>query len=569
MSSFSRRDLLALAAASTVASVTATRSVQAADRGGKGEGAMPKALDRFVADYLRTNNAPGLALGLATRSGPVAAATYGYINLAAKTPVLPTHLFQIGSISKSFAGLVVLQLRDEGKLDIQDSVLRHLPSLPVELDYGDITIHQLLTHTSGMPNQGPLFPADTGARIRQGATPGHFHYSNWGYGVLGRLIEMLDGCCWAESVTRRLLEPLGMKSSAATINSSSRARLAPSFQPLHDDRPYPRYGALSPAGNLTFVGASGSICATPADMNRYMHMLLNGGEIAAGRIVSQKSFELFATGHVEAAEVGPGIHYGYGILVDRVDGHTCLRHTGGMPSFTSSMQVDMDAGVAAFASINALQDYRPNAVTLYGMRLLRARAERGAAAKTPPLDEWPTIQKPEDYTGSYSSPDGRQIEVRAQDKQLALWFKGERIPLQPRGGDAFIADHVAFDRFMVKFGREGGVVIELNHGADWYAHTRFQGERVSKDLAELAPFVGYYQPDDVSLMGASRVVQRRGRLWLDGTRPLQPLGAQRFRVADELGNTEVVEFHSIVDGRAELLTWSSQVLRRVAFEGAE
>lgn len=562
----SRRDLIVLAAASTVASVTATAAFADGTGPASKRAGIPKALERFIADYMHTMNAPGLALGLATRGGPVGAATYGYVDLAARVPLLPSHLFQIGSISKSFAGLVILQLQDEGKLDVQDSILRYLPWLPVELDYGDITIHQLLTHTSGMPNQGPLFPAESGARIRQGAVPGHFHYSNWGYGVLGRLIEVLDGCSWSDSVTRRLLAPLGMKSSAATINSASRERIAPSYQPRHDDRPYPRHGVLVPAGNLTFVSASGSICATAADMNRYMQMLLNRGATATGRVVSEKGFELFATGHVEAAKVGPGSRYGYGILVEQIDGHTQLRHTGGMPSFTSSMQVDMDAGVGSFASINALQDYRPSAVTLYALRLLRSRGERGASVQVPGLDEWPTVTDMQAYTGIYSSPEGRRLEVKAEDKQLVLWFDGTRILLQPRGGDSFIADHPAFARFMVQFGREGGTVVELNHGSDWYAHARFEGDRVSKALPELAPCVGYYQPDDDSLLSPIRVVQRRGRLWLDGTRPLEPLGARRFRLADEPGNTEVIEFRAIFNGRADLLIWSSQVLRRMDFE---
>jgi CubicO group peptidase (beta-lactamase class C family) len=562
----SRRDLLALAATSTFAGVTATALGHGADGASKRDGTIPKSLDHFVTDYLRTMNAPGLALGLATRKGPVAAETYGYVDLAAKSPALPTHLFQIGSISKSFAALIVLQMQDEGKLDVQDSILRYLPWLPVALDYGDITVHQLLTHTSGMPNQGPLFPAEIGARLRQGAPPGTFHYSNWGYGVLGRLIEVLDNCTWAESVTRRIFAPLGMRASAATIDSSSRERIAPSYQPRHDDRPYPRHGALVPAANLTFFSASGSIAATAADMNRYMQMLLNRGASPAGRIISEKSFELFATGHVEAVKVGPGVRYGYGILVDELDGHRCLRHTGGMPSFMSSMQLDIDAGVGAFASINALQDYRPNAVVVCALRLLRSEGERSATVPVPALDEWPVIANADDYAGTYSSPDGRQLAVKAEDKQLALWVNGNQVPLQHRGADEFIADHPAFARFSVQFGRERGTVVELSHGSDWYAHTRFEGERVSKVVPELTPYVGYYQPDDDSLLSPLRVVQRRGRLWLDGKTPLESLGAQRFRLANELGNTEVVEFRSVVDGRAELLIWSSQVLRRVALE---
>jgi CubicO group peptidase (beta-lactamase class C family) len=124
-------------------------------------------LQRFIQDYMSAMNAPGLTLGLANREGTLATASYGYADLAAKTPVTTKQLFQIGSISKSFAALVILQLQDEGKLDVQAPVLHYLPWLPIETEYGEILIHHLLTHSSGMPDDPPLFSGEPGARVRQ------------------------------------------------------------------------------------------------------------------------------------------------------------------------------------------------------------------------------------------------------------------------------------------------------------------------------------------------------------------------------------------------------------------
>ena len=76
-----------------------------------------------------------------------------------------------------------------------------------------------------------------------------------------------------------------------------------------------------------------------------------------------------------AAEFGPGASDGYGIAVDKLDGHTRLKHTGGMVSFASAIQVDLDAGVGAFASVNAMQGFRPTPVTEYALRLMRACRE--------------------------------------------------------------------------------------------------------------------------------------------------------------------------------------------------
>jgi CubicO group peptidase (beta-lactamase class C family) len=104
------------------------------------------ALDRFIAGYCEAMNAPGLTLGLAGAEGPLRAASYGYADLAAKIPVSPSHLFEIGSITKSFVALVILQLHEEGKVDLQAPIHGYLPWLAMETDFGDILIHHLLTH---------------------------------------------------------------------------------------------------------------------------------------------------------------------------------------------------------------------------------------------------------------------------------------------------------------------------------------------------------------------------------------------------------------------------------------
>ena len=210
-------------------------------------------------------------MALADRDGPIRVSAYGYTHLEARVPVSTLDLFEIGSISKSFVALTLLQLRDEGKLDLQAPIRHYLPWLAAETDYGEILVHHLLTHSSGMPEDEPVFPRDPERRPRQAFAPGsQFHYSNWGYGVLGYLVESLDGRPWPMAVTARILEPLGMRNTAPAITSASRGRIAQSYTPLHDDRPYPRHGPLAVAGNLEVEQAAGSIASCPADMAAYL-----------------------------------------------------------------------------------------------------------------------------------------------------------------------------------------------------------------------------------------------------------------------------------------------------------
>ncbi|MEO8028622.1 MAG: serine hydrolase domain-containing protein, partial [Bryobacteraceae bacterium] len=228
-----RRDFLALGASTLLA----RRSLSAAQDN--------SALDAFIARYMKAMNAPGMTLALAQRGGADRAVAFGYSNLETREAVTPNHLFQVGSISKSFVALTCLQLHDEGKLDLDRPILDYLPWLPIVAKQGTITVHHLLTHTSGLPNALGLQRSDPGARYVQGYRPGeHFHYCNLGYAILGHLIAAIDQKPWAESVRRRVFEPLGMKASSAVIGGETQPRMARSYLPKFDDRLSPRLGEI-------------------------------------------------------------------------------------------------------------------------------------------------------------------------------------------------------------------------------------------------------------------------------------------------------------------------------------
>ena len=574
-----RRDVLALGVGSASAGVLAFGRARAAPApsAARARGARAGALatlDHFIAGYCEAMNAPGLTLGLADRDGPIRVSAYGYTHLEARVPVSTSDLFQIGSISKSFAALTLLQLRDEGKLDLQAPVRHYLPWLAAETDYGEILVHHLLTHSSGMPEDEPVIPRDRERRPRQAYPPGtQFHYSNWGYGVLGYLVESLDGRPWPMAVKARILEPLGMHDTVPAITSDSRGRIAQSYTPLHDDRPYPRHGALAAAGNLEVEEASGSIASSPADMAIYMRMILNGGAHPGGRIVSAEGFTLFSTPYIAAPDFGPMAFYGYGIAVDALDGHRRLRHTGGMVSFMSAIHLDLDAGFGAFASINAQLGYRPNPVVEYALRVLRSTQDNRPAPPMPPFDASADVADAASYQGSYVSSDGRRLEVVAAGSRLVLERGHERIALQHTEEDTFIADHADFDLYPLVFERDTASgsnagaarpALALAHGADWYARPENHARPIEAS-PELARYVGvYYSPDP--WVGWARVVQRQGRLWIGGTDPLSPIGDHLFRVGESPVSPEVAEFLAFVDGTPRRLRFDGGELERIESE---
>jgi hypothetical protein len=331
------------------------------------------------------------------------------------------------------------------------------------------------------------------------------------------------------------------------------------------------------AGPLAVTRGAGSMTSTAGDMTRYMRMLLNEGAGPNGRIVSERAFKSFMASHVLAPDWGEGVHYGYGIAIEIRDGERVLRHTGGMVSFMSSMQVNLDAGVAAFASINAQQGYRPNRVTKYALEVMRAAQLKAPSPPQPVADERdaPAL---DDYVGTYTNTVGRRLEVLATDGQLALVDGARRIPLESYGGDQFAAPDPAFAPDMLVFERapapDAAVPAEqgaanakppppveiLGHAGQSYFHSRYAGSRVDPTTPELRKLQGTYRCDD-PWVGTTRIVARRGQLWMQtswgGPVPLVADGPNTYRIyAMEV--PDVVRFDAFVDGQPQVL-WTGGV----------
>ena len=548
-----------------------------------------KDLDAYIASYMAAMNAPGMTLGLTDSTKTVRATGYGFADVDKRIIVSEQHLFQIGSITKSFVALVLLQMRDEGKLDLQAPVLEYLPQVPIDARFGPITIHHLLTHTSGLPDNQAVFLGDADARLEQGFKPGeHFHYCNPGFAILGLLAEKLDGRPWRECVQARILTPLEMTDTVGVISTASRGRAAVGYQPFWDEQVYPRQGRLSPAPNLVMDDTAGCIASTSGDMARYARMLLNHGQGPHGRIVSEQSFALMSTPHIKAPDFSDSASYGYGIAVDTLDGHKILRHTGGMVAFASSIHVDLDGGVAAFASINAMQGYRPTAVTEYSVRLLCAERNAKPLPAAPTISSSLEVDNAADYAGTFTDTNGRKLEFAVEGKQLFLLDQGKRIPLQHTHGDNFIStiqgvfvDHTfVFNRAQADSAKsqpasasapgktdsqeKPGPVVEVTYGSDWYANAKYSGPRTFPTPPEYAFFAGRYRSDS-AWGGDALVYLLKGKLMLEGL-TLHPIGASLFRLGDEEWMPDTAEFLCVFEGKPRILRVTGMDFARIEID---
>src|SRR4030095_3955837 len=206
-----------------------------------------KKLDEFITRHMRETGAPGMTLALANRDGLIRASSYGFADTKAGLRVVPETMFEIGSISKSFVGLALLQLRDEGKLDLNKPIVEYLPWLKISSRFDAITTHHILSHTAGLPGAPLLLDALLG-EIRTTYAPGkRFLYSNTGYNILGFLIETIDKRPFAQAMRERLLRPLGMDASSPIITNDTRKLMAIGYEPLVEGRPFPSLGPLAEA----------------------------------------------------------------------------------------------------------------------------------------------------------------------------------------------------------------------------------------------------------------------------------------------------------------------------------
>ena len=566
----SRRELLkkgakAAAALSVLPTLATEAEAQLTRRGGARKGGALARLDEYVERHMGEVGAPGMTLALADRNGAVRVSTYGFADTKARAPVRPGTLFEIGSISKSFAAVALLQMLDEGRVDLQRPVVEYLPWLKLEQKHGAVTAHHLLSHTGGLPG-APLLPESLSVGLETFFKPGEkFVYSNIGYLILGLLIEAIDRRPFADALAARVIKPLGMNDSSPFISHALRPRMAVGYSPEFEDRPFPLRGRLAEAAWIEVDTAAGGVASTAPDMVAYMRMLLNRGAAGTRRLVSEKSFELLTKPVVKAPFRGEEASYTYGLWVsqDRA-GATRLRHTGGMVAFSSSLDVDLTNGVAAFASVNAsLSGYRPVAVTRHALELLNAeRAGRelpAPPAPPPPPDE---VKNAADYAGTYTAPGGRQLVLRAEGNRLVLAHKGRVVALERSGGpDSFIVKHPELEQFRLVFTREGGKVTEAGHGSDWYTNFDYKGPRTFDYPKEWDAYAGRYRHES-AWYGSTRVVLRRGALWLEGEQRLVPLPDGSFSIGPPEETAERVRFLDASGGRALRMNVSSVMYYR-------
>jgi D-alanyl-D-alanine carboxypeptidase len=524
-------------------------------------------IGRAAEDLLPRSHAPGLALAVTDREATLGAVVRGFADVAARRAVRPNTRFQIGSISKSFAALCVLQEESKGNLSLDVSVNELLPWVELPEPFGAITLHHLLTHTSGLMTgveHGPWGIADA---VRARAYPPtfapgeRFSYSNLGYKLVGHVLERMTGTPIHELLKERILGPLGMTRSVGAIFEEDRADAAVGYAPLRSDRPAHLQSSLAPAMWQVSNTADGSIVSTVGDLCAYARMVLARG----GDLLDDPAFDRWIGPHADTEERGTRYGFGWDVLDD--DGARVVRHTGGTVGFNALLAIRPEDGLAVAICLNG-----------YGVREALGRfalATVAAAVRGEPLPDVVPADPPDHVpdagpiAGRFIAGD-RALDLGAADGGLLLRSGSVSVRLErwPDEPDTFAVPHPAFDRYLLRLVRDDrGEAVGLTHGPARYDR---EGERPRSDAeATAGPFGGLYRADG-PWTRAIRVYERGGRLFAmwpsDGEEhELISLADGWFAVGDPALPLRC-RFGDVVDGLAQTLEYDGASLSR-SFDG--
>ncbi|KMO98081.1 serine hydrolase domain-containing protein [Streptomyces roseus] len=257
--------------------------------------------------------------------------------------------YRIGSITKTFTAVLVMRLRDEGLLSLEDPLEKHLPGTGA----GEVTLAQLLSHTGGLAAETPgewweRSPAELRPELADvlGEEPFRFrpgrrhHYSNPGYTLLGSLVEAVRGKPWDEVLRAEVLEPLGLDRTTARARAPHAGGWA-----VH---PWADVMMPEPAQDLGLMAAAGQLWSTARDVARFAVFLAHGDE----RVLSPESVREMRT---SAAPPEPGVAelgYGLGMQLTDAGGRRLAGHSGSLPGFVAGLWLSEADDVAAVVLAN-------------------------------------------------------------------------------------------------------------------------------------------------------------------------------------------------------------------------
>jgi CubicO group peptidase (beta-lactamase class C family) len=386
---------------------------------------------------------PGVAVGVVADQDLVWSTGFGFADTAAKTRMVSATKFRMASHSKLFTATAVMQLREQGKLRLDDPVAKYLPWFkvtPADSDDPPITIEELLTHSSGLPREAGAhwttfeFPtrdelrALMPARVAPFAPEVRWKYSNLAYSVAGMIVEAVSGQAYADYVQREIFQPLGMSASSVDKNVAGLAV---------------GYGRRMPDGSRAtnpFIDARGmaaatGITSTVEDMAKFASAQFRKGPRGGAQILSTGSLREMHRVRVLESNWTQGNAIGF--AVRRAGDKVYVSHGGSYPGYQTNTMLWLDGKVAVIVLTNA-DDGNPAGLATELMNTVGAAVVKASAKPPAPVTWDPTWSR---FAGLYRGRGGDSRVVELNKKLVVISSASANldspVQLEPLGDGRF------------------------------------------------------------------------------------------------------------------------------------
>jgi D-alanyl-D-alanine carboxypeptidase len=420
--------------------------------------ANPRVLDSIAGLGVLRNRTIGLVAAVVRGNDTLLMKAYGKADLEWDVPMTTDAMFEVGSVAKQFAAVSILQLRDAGKLSLDDDITKWLPYLGAS--GSKVTLRHLLSHTSGLRRFSdedafelnffaPQLPRDSAHKFIK-IDPVLFQsgeaqaYSNGGFWLLGLVVEKASGMKYEDYLAKRIFEPLGMTRSMYCNSQTNVPRRAHGYH-----MPTPGNPVRAIAFSYTWVFAPGAVCSTAGDMVTWLKAL------HGGKVLSAKSYTEMIT--PATLNDGSSVNYGYGIKVgENYRGLRFIGHGGTAPGFRADVTWYPDAQMAVVVLMNT------SPTNLVPAGVGNALAGEVMPWKRPAIRYY--TDDPSPFVGKYvlvrgGNQPGATIDVTASANGLAFSVMGSRPEALPwAGGLTFSAGETTTLTFRRANGATGPVI---------------------------------------------------------------------------------------------------------------
>ncbi|MDP3058927.1 MAG: serine hydrolase domain-containing protein, partial [bacterium] len=423
-----------------------------------------KEFETFVEKFMSEQKSPGCSIAIAQGDEIVYSRAFGYRNLSRKLPATTDTLYGIASISKSFTAVAIAQLVERGKLSFDDPITKYLPEfkLPGNICADKVTIHHMLTHSTGippLPALGISIKDNTAQEMQEGGNsataekapaekdemlsrppintyselidyigkyqcrlfgnPGEYlSYSNECYGILGAIIMKISGLTYSEYIRRNIFAPLGMNRAVLSFEEVREYDDATELYYKNDGDDQVRCSTRWQAAPPYLAGGWIKCCST--DLIRLFQAYAGEGEYKGTRLLSKKMVEANLSQQIHYSQL---YSYAHGLKVQRnYHGVTLIEHGGSLKGVSSNAGFIPEKGISVVVLCN-LSGVPISKVWMAGINLAL-----GLPIETPrtvfALRTW-TPELMVKYTGKFASGEGAEFSLIVEDGELVVKFKND------------------------------------------------------------------------------------------------------------------------------------------------